>query len=200
MILGHYIIKKYRSLNGQGLGTRFIIVGIPLIPIQSFYFLDKKKSFEVDLYWRQVVKIYMIMISIIILCFMFGSNAGYYSNHNTFKVKVGLLVLVNVLVLYFLDFYPKKDKQIRLLLEDAVGINALPKFLGHEMAYNIQKGFIQSFGGNWKDKILSKEYSLGEVPLLFSIAVYEQYLFKSEKNQKMVDLLFNEYSKIKNLN
>lgn len=68
MIIGHYVIRTYRKFKNQGLGTRFVIVGIPLIPVQSFYmFKDSGKVMEVDLYWKQAVKVYFIMISVFYL-------------------------------------------------------------------------------------------------------------------------------------
>ena len=56
MIVGHFIIKRYRKFKDQGIGTRFIIVGIPLIPIQSFYYLDSKRSIDIDLHWQHALK------------------------------------------------------------------------------------------------------------------------------------------------
>ncbi|SHK51707.1 hypothetical protein [Epilithonimonas mollis] len=192
MIFGHFIIKKYRKYKGQGIGTRFVVVGIPLFPVQSFYFLENNRSIEIDLHWKHAVKIYVIVISLIYLLVK-GLTRDYYDQ--SFENSVLYTLIFNALIYFLLDPYTKRDRQIRELLSKAVYINALPKFLGNEMAYNVQKSFIQNYGGGWKDAIKNNTYQQDELPLLFAIITYEVYLYKSDKNQLLFEKLFTEYKK-----
>jgi len=196
MVFGHFIIRKYRKFKGQGIGTRFVVVGIPLFPVQSFYIFENKRSIEIDLHWQHAVKVYVIVISLIYLLIKFLTRDHY---DHTYEGALVYTLIFNALVYFLLDPYTRKDMQIRELLSKAVYINALPKFLGNEVAYNVQKSFIQNYGGSWKDAIKNNTYRQEDIPILFAIITYEIYLFKSEKNQQLFDKLFGEYKKIERI-
>lgn len=201
MIVGHLIIKKYRKYKQQGIGTRFIVFGIPLVPIQSFYYLDKKQSIEIDLYWQQAVKIYLYIFSFFFLLFKY-INSDFYGS--SFTQNLITILVINVIVYLFLDPYTPKDRKIRELLGRAVHINALPKFLGSEMAYKIQDGFIRSFKSHysesWKEIVKSRAYTNDQIPLLFAIVTYEVYLYKNEKMKQDFNILFSKYKELEKLN
>lgn len=202
MIIGHYVIRTYRKFKNQGLGTRFVIVGIPLVPVQSFYiFKDTGRTMEVDLYWKQAVKVYVIMISVFYLFIKYLKGSGY--NEMSFEKLFLLVLTLNVLVYFLFDPYTRKDRQIRELLSRSVYINALPKFLGQTAAYDVQSGFISSFkqhfGGNWKDMVKNGTYTDQHIPLLFPILLYDQYLYKSEVTKKHFETVFKRYKELENI-
>jgi len=193
MIVGHFIIKRYRKFKDQGIGTRFIIVGIPLIPIQSFYYLDSKRSIDIDLHWQHALKVYIIMFSAFYLIYKFATR-DYYDN---ISIPVIFVVLLNILVYFFLDTYTPKERQIRELLSRAVFINALPKFLGEEVAYNFQKSFVatyqNNFGISWKESLKCNSYKEEHIPLLFTIMVYDMYLNDSSIAKNYFEKVFKEF-------
>ncbi|WP_294248183.1 hypothetical protein [uncultured Chryseobacterium sp.] len=202
MIFGHYVIRTYRKFKNQGIGTRFVIVGIPLVPIQSYYiFKDTNRSIEVDLYWKQAVKIYIIMASVFYLFIKYVTGQHYdeMSFENLFLTVLG----INVLVYFLFDPYTLKERKIRELLSRSVYINALPKFLGQTAAFDVQKGFISAFqsrfGISWKELLKNNTYEDEHLPYLFPIVVYDLYLYKNEKTRKYCDKIFRRYKEIEQL-
>lgn len=203
MIIGHYVIRTYRKFKNQGLGTRFVIVGIPLIPVQSFYiFKDTGRTMEVDLYWKQAVKVYLIMISVFYLFIKYLKGSSY--NEMPFEKLFLVVLTINVLVYFLFDPYTRKDRQIRELLSRSVYINALPKFLGQTAAYNVQSGFIRTFrenfgGANWKDMMKSGAYTDQHIPFLFPIILYDLYLYENEVTKRYFDTVFKRYKELENI-
>lgn len=202
MIIGHYVIRTYRKFKNQGLGTRFVIVGIPLIPVQSFYiFKDTGRTMEVDLYWKQAVKVYFIMISIFYLFIKYLKGSDY--DEMPFEKLLLVVLAINLLVYFLFDPYTRKDRQIRELLSRSVYINALPKFLGQTAAYNVQSGFIRSFrehfGANWKDMMKSGTYTDQHIPLLFPILLYDLYLYENEATKRHFEAVFKRYKELENI-
>lgn len=202
MIFGHYVIRTYRKFKNQGIGTRFVIVGIPLVPIQSYYiFKDTNRSIEVDLYWKQAVKIYIIMASVFYLFIKYVTGQHYdeMSFENLFLTVLG----INILVYFLFDPYTLKDRKIRELLSRSVYINALPEFLGETAAFDIQKGFISTFqsrfGISWKELLKNNTYQDEHLPYLFPIVVYELYLYKNDKTRKFFNEIFRRYKEIEQL-
>lgn len=201
MIVGHYVIRTYRKFKNQGIGTRFVIVGIPLVPIQSFYiFKDTNRTIEIDLYWKQAVKVYFIMASIIYLLAKYFTR-DYYDM--AFEKLFSIVLIINLMVYFLFDSYTKKDRQIRELLSRSVYINALPKFLGSNVAFSVQKGFIENFkerfGINWKDLVKNKAYTDEHLPFLFPILVYDCYLYDNEATEKFFQDIFHRYKTIENI-
>lgn len=203
MIFGHYVIRTYRKFKNQGIGTRFVIVGIPLVPVQSYYiFKDTNQSIEVDLYWKQAVKVYVIMASVFYLFIKYikGPSYGEMSFQNLFLT----VLAINLLVYFLFDMYTPKDRKIRELLSRSVYINALPKFLGETVAFDVQKGFISTFQSNfrvsWKELLKNNTFEDEHLPFLFPIIVYELYLYKNERTQKYFDKIFSRYKEIEQLN
>ncbi|MDM1552979.1 MULTISPECIES: hypothetical protein [Chryseobacterium] len=203
MIIGHYVIRTYRKFKNQGLGTRFVIVGIPLIPVQSFYiFKDTGRTMEVDLYWKQAVKVYLIMISVFYLFIKYLKGSSY--NEMPFEKLFLVVLTINALVYFLFDPYTRKDRQIRELLSRSVYINALPKFLGQTAAYNVQSGFIRTFrenfgGANWKDMMKSGAYTDQHIPFLFPIILYDLYLYENEVTKRYFDTVFKRYKELENI-
>ncbi|WET49106.1 hypothetical protein PYS58_21550 [Chryseobacterium indologenes] len=203
MIIGHYVIRTYRKFKNQGLGTRFVIVGIPLIPVQSFYiFKDTGRTMEVDLYWKQAVKVYLIMISVFYLFIKYLKGSSY--NEMPFEKLFLIVLTINALVYFLFDPYTRKDRQIRELLSRSVYINALPKFLGQTAAYNVQSGFIRTFrenfgGANWKDMMKSGAYTDQHIPFLFPIILYDLYLYENEVTKRYFDTVFKRYKELENI-
>ncbi len=202
MIVGHYVIRTYRKFKNQGIGTRFVIVGIPLVPIQSYYiFKDTGRSIEVDLYWKQAVKIYVIMASVFYLFIKYvtGQHYNEMSFENLFLTVLG----INVLVYFLFDPYTLKDRKIRELLNRSVSINALPEFLGQTVAFDVQKGFISAFqnrfGISWKELLKNNTYQDEHLPYLFPVVVYELYLYKNDKTRKFFNEIFRRYKEIEQL-
>lgn len=119
--------------------------------------------------------------------------------------KLFLIVLViNALVYFLFDPYTLKDRKIRELLSRSVYINALPKFLGQTMAYNVQTGFISTFkqrfgGASWKEMVKNNNYTDEHIPFLFPILLYDTYLYENEVTKRHFDKIFKRYKELENI-
>lgn len=203
MIIGHCLIRTYRKFKNQGLGTRFVIVGIPLVPVQSYYILkDTNQSIEVDLYWKQAVKVYTIMVSVFYLFIKYITGQQHYDDIS-FQNLFLIVLAINVLVYFLFDVYTLKDRKIRKLLSRSVYINALPKFLGQTVAFDVQKGFISNFqskfGISWKELVKNNTFEDKHLPYLFPIVLYELYLYKNKRTRKYFNKIFSRYKEIEHL-
>ncbi len=176
-------MKKYR---GQFIGTRFVIIGIPLIPLQSYFFIGEYQSIEISLFGKQVARGYMFFISIIalILSFFNLKNPEFMLGRDVPTAVSGLLFLLCLAAFVYFGFLIGKmtdeEKELRELYGLASEINALPQYLGpiaaNKIAQSLETRLQAQYNIDWRTVLQSGTYDSELVPLLFTLVGYKNYL------------------------
>jgi len=192
MRIGFITIRPYKKLNNQFIGTQFFILGIPLFPIKSFFFVDhlSDRGIDIGLNWKHLLKIYSIILTIIFTILLLIPYVTYWNA----GLRVGLVlffILSTVLLLLRFDRMTEKDKEIRIFLGEIIGVNALPQYMNDLAKMLLRNKFVITLKAmlntkeNWKILVKNRSYSEAEVPLLFAIYTYESALNPTLENQNL---------------
>ncbi|MBO6515009.1 MAG: hypothetical protein JJ975_00480 [Bacteroidia bacterium] len=197
-------MKKHK---GQFIGTQFIILVIPLIPIQSHFFIGEYgRSIEIGWYWRQIVKAYMVFISLLGGIAVIGMSAAP-GNNNIIENKTlafGLVVACIAALIYFGFFIGRmneEEKELRDLYGDAVGMNALPEYLNQKAAKELLRSlsldFMTKTKSDWGQLVKEGSYTSEQVPMLFALTGYQLKIESSPMMELKHQKLLEEYKEIK---
>ncbi len=197
MIIGLATIKPYKKVNEQFIGTQFVILGIPLIPIQSFFFVDGfgNRGLEMGMFTNHVIKIYAGVVAFI------GSILLAIPDVTDLDLALRLLLIVllvggAILLMLKFDRMDDAEKEMRTLIGDIVGINALPEYLEYDALITVRNKFIITLQGMlgtkeyWADIVKAGSFDDKVVPLMFVIAKYENQIKPNIQNRKLMEELY----------
>ena len=203
MIIGVTTIKPMKTYKEQFIATQFIILGIPLIPLQSYFFLDdvSGRGIKIGWYGPQILKTYCVFVGLIGLL-IFGLDIWHpsmFRSISTTSAWMGFLAF-GAMIGYFGFFFNKMDdqeKELRELYGHVVGINALPEYLSDEVANDMLKDFKRNFKkdfeATWDEVLKEKEVEPAQVPQLFAILGYSKRL---GNNQALVNQYYDSIHKM----
>ena len=180
MIIGTMFHGRMKSLNDQWIETKYLIIGIPLIPLSSMFVTksegNSRQGFEIGMHGQSVLKGYLSILSAIAgvgLTFIGPQWAG-----------IPLLAAA----IYFYFFFGKSseaENQERTLFQLATGINALPAYLNVETAITLRNRVILALKQqlnqpemDWLAYIESESYDETTLSLVFAAIGYQTRIEK----------------------
>lgn len=204
MIIGVKKFGKTNLLDGQYIKTIFIIVGIPLIPVNSIFYINEIHQIDIGNNLKSILKTYCSWIFLLFtIVFIIGANFS-----NVFPLSSLLSILIGVIsaVISFYFFFifskesPANENELRRLYQKAIGMNALPVYFSIKEAENFQKELIMTLKDkfhlkDWKGAIRNNEYTIEQLPLLFAISGFQNRINNSKINEENYNKLLLEFKK-----
>lgn len=203
MILGVVTIKPYKKLNNQFIGTQFFVLGIPLFPLNSYFFIDNNsmQSIEIGIHNGHIIKIYSSILVFILSVLLFIPQ---FIEIEPFSKFLMLSIMIGLLVGLFIKYDADSDeeKELRLKIGQVVGINLLPKDIDINASIALKNQFIKTLQlkcntVKYFNEILDSDlYTSKELSLIFIIFLYEYRINSNFKNkEKMVHFYYKAYGK-----
>lgn len=171
------------EFNGQAIKTKFFILGIPLFPISSFYFVKKNQGIELPLISKSArlgfgrTLCLAVGLLLVILCQL----NDHWPNHSIKILSIAGAFIFMAIAIYSWSKQqniPPSEKRIRIILEKTIGYNMLPTKLPLEIRRKLLKQVVApKVATKYPDvdliTILSKgNYEESEMPLIYCLALY----------------------------
>lgn len=190
ILFGTVTIRPTKLYKSQSIGTRFFVLGIPLIPLNSYFFSGSKAILETGIYWKHAIKIYAFDVGLISLL---------YTAIGLKSVTASVLVVLATAIFIFLfDSTSKEEKKKRDLVQEVIGINVIPKYLDYQATVDIynklQEIFTKKYNQNWKEILENNKYLENKIPHLLTLIIFERSFLKTKKNELILEYLWNKYS------
>lgn len=183
MHLGIVTIKPMKKFENQFIGTRFVVIGIPIFPIQSYFFATEIVSCSIGFYWKQIFKTYLVFIGLLgtILCWAKVSEPTYFFYETPVLVGwIGLLLCIGFSIygLFIIGKMSDEEKMLRKLYGKATRFNALPEYFtkkaATEMLISHKSNFEITYQMSWEEALKKVEIDKQHIPLLFVILGYSK--------------------------
>lgn len=199
MILGVVTIKPYKKLNNQFIGTQFFVLGIPLFPLNSYFFIDNNsmQSIEIGIHNGHIIKIYSSILVFILSVLLFIPQ---FIEIEPFSKFLMLSIMIGLLVGLFIkyDADSEEEKELRLKIGQVVGINLLPKEMDIKASISLKNQFIKTLQlkcntVKYFNEILDNElYTKNDLALIFIILLYEYRINPNFKNKEKMVYFYNK--------
>ena len=192
MQIGTIVIGRIQKHNNQFIGTKFVIVGIPLFPTKSIFFINDEQGIEMNsLHGKSVLKGYASFYCLILgfLGFLFGGLPGI------------PFIAASIYFFWFFEKPTDEEKKERNLFEKTTGVNALPSFLDAGAAQTLRNGIVQKIriyeptltAETIAQGIESGEYDEKHLALLFPFIAYHNRVVGGGKYDHLVEKIKREY-------
>jgi hypothetical protein len=199
MILGLVTIKPYKKLNNQFIGTQFFVLGIPLFPLNSYFFIDdcSMQNIEIGIHNGHIAKIYSSILVFILSVLLFIPQ--FIDLEFVYKVLI-LSMMILLLVIFFLKYDSDSDeeKDLRLKIGQIVGINLLPKEMDINASISLKNQFIKTLQlkcntVKYFNEILDNElYTKNDLTLIFIILLYEYRIQPNFRTKEKMVYFYNK--------
>lgn len=199
MILGLVTIKPYKKLNNQFIGTQFFVFGIPLFPLNSYFFIDdcSMQNIEIGIHNGHIAKIYSSILVFILSVLLFIPQ--FIVLEIVYKVLI-LSIMIGFLVYVYVKYDSDSDeeKKLRLKIGQVVGINLLPKDIDIKTSLTLKNQFIKSLQikcntVKYFNEILDNDlYTNNDLSLIFIILLYEYRINPNFKNKEKMVYFYNK--------
>ncbi len=205
--IGTIFTGKVDSINQESIQTKFFMLGLPLIPLESFYCLRMTpkgiQGFPIKLNLKSVLMAYLRwwggIASFMLLLFGFVSEDYY-------LLPLGFLVGAIAVSTIWLGRLSKKEKNRRQVLVNIVGMGIPPNLLPPDTVSKINanlenawgKSTYSSYQENWRNISSIKSVPINMLPLLFCLAMYNKKDQTAEEVWQVIesDALINNDSSI----
>jgi len=178
---GTIILGRVDKVGKQSIRTKFFILGFPLFPIKSFYFLSDldnvSQAIPIRMNGKSVAAGYLRILApfltIMMLVFV-------YTNRDFLFLSLGLLGVALFLSTYLFGILSDEEKERRQLLIEATGIGADPKVLYEDMSAEILSKLENKWNEsdaapshrNWRHVLSLSGMETHLYPLLYSLTRY----------------------------
>jgi hypothetical protein len=200
MKIGTFYSGTIEEFKGQSIKSKFFILGIPLFPISSFYFVNKNQGIKLPLVGksariglgRTICMIFGILLTLLYVMFDHFPNLGI-----KIITIVGAILFSSIAVISWLSGQniPEEEKKTRIILEKGIGYNMLPNRLPKEIRINIMQSLISKLDNKFSDFFISPnsnitDFDKNELPVLYSLCLY----MNSIKENKAAKHFLEQYS------
>jgi hypothetical protein len=196
-LFGPQRLGKVFSYANQYVETTFLILIIPL----SSYFVDLNSKSTIQIPLNKVsLKNHYFSFSLIlsgVLFFVLNIVFGLKFSENEANLIIAyapititmMLVSVGFIYYFISGRHTKYEIKKRTILQNVVGINALPEWLDDETAKFIYEKHINKLPDNWKDKIATKAYTTEEFFYYYTMLAYQQRIMPTSENVELFNKL-----------
>jgi hypothetical protein len=162
MVIGTMFLGKVHKVNEQFVTSKFVIIGVPLFPVESMFVIkdlgSQKQGFTCPVNGTSVGIGYGRFFSAVIG--FISLLAGFAIAHNPFAMGIGLLLIGLWIWLQFFAGKPSKEDTLkRTMLGIVLGVNAFPEWLPQNVCTRFAGQLQQTYetirenygGANWQD-------------------------------------------------
>jgi hypothetical protein len=173
MRIGTMFFGEVEQLLGESVQTKFFVLGVPLIPLGSFYFTGPEQGFEIPLHGKSMLLGYVRIGTWIgvLLCGLFAYLGRNHDSADTWIAGSVLLVLA-IVTTFVLGKLSAGERLRRLALKSTAGIGAPPEWLPVEtrtkLAASLTAQWKADHTETWESAIAAGTKSV----LLFALAEY----------------------------
>lgn len=201
MIFGISKLGKMKTYNHQYITTRFVIVGLPLIPLGSLFCVNEMDYIDLGLNKISIAKTYLAWFTLVLAIWLIvgSQHYSYYFLSEGMAIVLGLMSFVASMYFFFkFQKTKEEEKEMRDLFQKAIGVNLLPEYFQHSSLYSFQRQLMQTLKDKyhitkWMDSVKNNEYSNAQLPLLFAISAFQNAFSKSKISEEIYSKLLMEY-------
>jgi hypothetical protein len=185
MRVGTMFLGRVEALDHESIQTKFFVLGVPLVPMASFYataeHVNGVDGIEIPVHGKSVLAGYG-RIGLFAVAALTGIFA--YVEHRSYHPQYGLMVIAAAATVawaaltFVFGRLSSSERMRRQMLRSTTGIGAPPEILDPLVRAGIAKklrGRWTAGGGEttWKVRLKSGDAKADEVPLLYAMAEYE---------------------------
>ena len=106
MIIGLRKFGKTNLLDGQYIKTIFIIIGFPLIPVHSIFYINELNQVDIGINFKSVLKTYLSWLFLLItIVFIIGANFNnIFPLSPLFSILIGI-ISASIFLLFLFCFW-----------------------------------------------------------------------------------------------
>ncbi len=200
--VGTILIGKVDQLDEESIQTKFFVLGVPLIPLVSYYVAGfGQRAIEIKLNPKSILVAYMrtwIPLASFMLMIL---GLGNYS-----LLILSYLGFTLMLSSWWLGRLPEKESLRRQILAEAVGTGVPPRLLPKTkvpeymdlLETKWRDATAGTFYEDWKKSLFSSSVASKLYPLLFSLALYSgEKALADQVWEKRIEPYLNKYRKPK---
>ncbi|HTF04139.1 MAG TPA: hypothetical protein VK826_08935 [Bacteroidia bacterium] len=198
MVVGTSFFGDVQTVNGQGITTKFFMIGLPLFPLETMFVVqdggNEKRGFSMDFHTESVALGYGRIISWALGATMLLLGLVLRRELGSLIIPGAIFLALSVFFQFFLGKPKKGDAAKRLFLGQALGVNAFP----HWLPYNVAKGFYADLerryalvqheynGLTWQQCIKTGQKAKpGHFAIFFALSTYQEYFLPGAESQEM---------------
>ena len=195
------MMKEY---DGEFIDTESFALFFLLIPFQRNFFVNGSDKITIGCYKPHLGKRWIVVISALgaLFCLLkIGSPAIVASDIPVAYAWIGLPILLFILIFFvvFIVKVTEEEKALRDLYGNAIGINALPKYLSkggtYEVLNKMNSQFEYRFNRKWEVALEQGDIREEEIPLLFAILGYERRVKGNPSIEAWYEKIYETYKK-----
>jgi hypothetical protein len=184
MRIGTMFLGRVEALDNESVQTKFFVLGIPLIPLTSYYAtaetVNGVQGFEIHVHGTSVLAGYLRMGTLIVavICGIFGwiEHSSYDPQYGLFGVAA-LATVAWALSMFLVGRLSDAERTRRTRLRQATGLGAPPELLPVDVRDEIERKLELRWqhlgeGQDWKARLRSGSARSSELPTLFALAEY----------------------------
>lgn len=203
MLFGTMYSGTLHELDGQSIQTKFVIIGVPLIPTGTIYRVTPNQGFPMGLSLKSIAVGYcrttFFVISLLTLTIFKNIHLNTDINHlhyEYFKYVCKGMVVVGFIAWSPFFFDALKENKIRKILAKAIDYNMSPKYLRPDVVASIYMIALEKY----KDKFYIEEWELevetGKIndenkDILFTLAIYAFKLSPNDRYSNIYQIMCN---------
>jgi hypothetical protein len=181
MRVGTMFAGRVDDIVGEGIETKFFVLGVPLFPMGSYYFTRGRQGFEIPLHGKSVALGYARMALWLgaLLWGVIGWISKRYSDGP--EILIGPIVLgaVAAFCTWGVGGIGKADKPKRLVLRAVAGLAAHPGVLPSGIRFEVMDRLEKSWKEHqparpWQEAVDLPTFDPEHGPLLYTLAAYSQ--------------------------
>lgn len=186
MRIGTMFLGRVDALDHESIQTKFLIVGVPIAPIASYFATSEQASgvtgFEIPLNVKSVLAGYA-RLGLGLAAFLFGLF-GYIEHRpwhgaEHYFVLAGACAALWLLSMFFLGRLSERERQRRAYLRTATGVGIPPELLGEDMKDALARDLARRasaagvLSSDWKARVDRADARPSELPFLLAFAEYD---------------------------
>lgn len=207
MIIGIQGRGRMKTHNDNYVATQFFVLGIPLIPINSYFQSKSGSTVEIGLNWKSVIKEYLSWIFFIpglIILVANGINSSLlpHSFPDWIITPLGIILICSSIFFFFMfQKSTVEENELRDLIYSAIGINLHPAYFTYNKASYFQRQLKlelkNKFGiKNWRETVKSFDYNSEQLPIIFAISAFDNRLVSKDSSKQIFEKLRLDYKEL----
>lgn len=193
MVIGTMFLGKVKEVNKQSVQTKFLIIGVPLVPLSSMLVTkssyNRRHGVAIPLNVTSVIAGYARLFSII------GAGVlllvSLESGDKTYQISALLLAAVWAYFMFVFGKPTKTELATRTKLGDAIGLYALPEWFDFNTALNNFKSLQSQYkvrfaNSDWKEDLNNGNIPVEKHAYLYAIAMFNYMVDSSEANEALL--------------
>jgi len=181
MRIGTMFFGRVDALAGEAIETKFLVIGVPLLPLGSYYLTNGRQGIAIPLHGKSVLLGYA-RIGLWIGAVVWGLIAyvsKHYSDGPEVLVGPALMLAAAGVLTFAVGGVSKADQPRRLLLRTVAGLGAPPAILSPDIRSEIQDRLEKAWtargaGKPWRDALKSASLKKDDARWCFVLASYAQ--------------------------